>query len=102
MYTKETDLYEEFMSEIHRDSFPSLITTYRWISQIQMEFFRLEKKKSPGRTASTINVANVQKARLLVEENCRLSCRDKEDITSIPKTCVHEILTGHLQLRNIY
>ena len=52
-----------------------------------MGSFQFEKKKSPGRPILTVNTANVQRVRLLIEEDCRLSCRDIEE---------HEIVTVHL------
>ena len=64
-----------------------------------MGSFQFEKKKSPGRPILTVNTANIQRVRLLIEEDCRLSCREQ---TKIPKTCVHDILTVHLNLRNVY
>ena len=54
-----------------------------------MGSFQFEKKKSPGRPILTVNAANVQRVRLLIEEDCCLSCRDIEEVqTKIPKTCV--------------
>ena len=61
----------------------------RWISQIQMGCFQLEKKKSPGRPVSTVNAAKVQKVRQ--EAIVRRSMRHYQYTL---KTCVHDVLTG--------
>ena len=85
----EKQIFEE-LARVYQDPCPSLQTIYRWILEIQMGSFQFEKNKSPGWPILTVNAANVQRVGLLIEEDCRLSCRDIEEQTKIPKTCVHD------------
>ena len=64
------------LARVHQDPYPSLQTIYRWILEIQMGSFQFEKKKSPGRPILTVSAANVQRVRLLIAKDCRLSCRE--------------------------
>ena len=77
----EKQIFEE-LAKVHQDPCPSLQTINWWILEIQ--------NKSPGRPILTVNAANVQRVGLLIEEDCRLFCRDIEEQTKIPKTCVHD------------
>lgn len=87
---------------VRGDASPSSRTVSRWISNIRTDQFRLENRAGCGRPLSTTSTAKVQKIKTLITENCRLSCSDIEYILSIPKSCVHEVLTKHLHLGNVY
>ena len=87
---------------VRGDASPSSRTVSRWISNIRTDQFRLENRAGCGRPLSTTSTAKVKKIKTLITENCRLSCSDIEYILSIPKSCVHEVLTKHLHLGNVY
>lgn len=95
------DIHNELLT-VHGDACPSDRTVCRWISDIKTDHFQLTKRSGPGRPVSTTTAANVQKIKTLIAENSRLSCSDIASTLSIPKTCVYEILTKTLNLRNVY
>ena len=95
------DIYDELFA-VHGDTSPSARTVCRWVADIKTDHFELKKRSGPGRPVSTNSAANVQKIKTLITENCRLSPGDIASILSLPKTCVYEVLTNNLQLRNVY
>lgn len=95
------DIHNELVAA-HGDASPTERTVFRWVSDITNGHFELEKGKSPGRPISTCTAANVQKVKTLITQNYRLSCGDIASNLSIPKSCVFEILTKNLNLRNVY
>ena len=70
--------------------------------QILRLIISIEKEVWPWYALSTTTAANVQKIKTLIAENSRLSCSDITSTLSIPKTCVYEIFTKTLNLRNVY
>ena len=77
-------IFDELMS-LHKDTFLSLNTNFRWLKEIQMGCFEVQKNESSGRSISTSNAANVRKVKGLIDKNCRFSYYELESIKGIPK-----------------
>lgn len=76
-------------------------TVYNWINHFRTGRQSLDDEPRPGRPATTItreNISNVEKH--LLENRC-ITVSELAEITEIPPTCVHEIISQHLQMHKL-
>lgn len=81
---------------------PGLSTIHRWLSDFSSgSRSSFSDAVRAGRPLTTVTAANIALVREIIHEEPRLSTRDVECLTGIPRSAVHEIFTSHLNLRNV-
>ena len=90
------------LTAIHGDASPSLRTIFRWIAEIKSGTFEYQKKSGPGRPVSSTTPEKIREIKSEIEQNCRLSCRELSTIVNLDKSAVYNVLTQHLDLRNVF
>lgn len=90
------------LTAIHGDASPSLRTIFRWIAEIKSGTFEYQKKGGPGRPVSSTTPEKIREIKSEIEQNCRLSCRELSTIVNLDKSAVYNVLTQHLDLRNVF
>ena len=72
-------------------------TVFRWVKA----FKAVEDDTGPGRPKTTITKANIAAAKIVVEQDARLSVRDIASCTGISEGSVQTILKKRLDLRKV-
>ena len=81
---------------------PSFSTVTRWFKDFQTgEREGINDRDRPGRPRCTKSEENIIRIRDMINKDKRLTVREMEDSTGIPKSSIHEILQDHLKLKKL-
>ena len=76
-------------------------TVFRWVKAFKAGKFSGEDVTRPGRPKTSVNKANIAAIKIVVEQDARLSVKDKASCTGISESSVQTILKKRLDLRKI-
>ena len=83
------------------DSAPSITTVYRWVERLQKSGKSTENRHKIGRPITECCQNNINLVQVLIEEDPRISLNSIEDITSISRGTIVNIIRGHLSMRKL-
>ena len=75
-------------------------TVFRWIKALKAGKFS-EDDTRPGKPKTSVTKANIAAVKIVVEQDARLSVKDKASCTCISEGSVQAILKKRLDLRNV-
>ena len=76
----------------------SMRTVFRWVKAFKAGKFSVEDDTRPGRPKSSVTKANIAAVMIVVEQNARLSVKDRASCTGISEGSVQTILKKRLDL----
>lgn len=72
-----------------------------WYKRFKNGRMSVDSDPRSGRPSSTLTTENIDRVRLAIEEDRRLTVRELENDLGIPKTCVSRILTENLNMTRV-
>ena len=75
--------------------------SFRWIKAFKAGKFSVEDGTRPGRPKTSVTKANIAAVKIVVEQDARLSVKDKASCTGISEGSVQTILKMRLDLRKV-
>ena len=98
IYSKQ--IFNELCS-IYGPQTISVRTVFRWVKACKAGKFSIEDNTRPGRPKTSVTKANIAAVKIVVEQDARLSVKDRASCTGISEGSVQTILKKRLDLRKV-
>ena len=79
----------------------SVCTVFRWVKAFKAGKFSVEDDTRPGRPKTSVTKANIAAVKIVVEQDARLSVKDRASCTGISEGSVQTILRKCLDMRKV-
>ena len=79
----------------------SMRTVFRWVKAFKAGKFSVEDDTRPGRPKTSVTKTNIAAIKIVVEQNARLSVKNKASCTGISEGSVPTILKKRLDLKKV-
>ena len=93
-------IFNELYS-IYRPQTISMRIVFRWVKAFKAGKCSVENDTRPGRPETSITKANIAAVKIVVEQDARLSVKDKASCIGISEGSVQTILKKRLDLRKV-